>query len=116
MLSLRLGRWCASCLTVCRDPRRPTKRSMKISRALRAALRVVVCLHLGNASVGFAATDWSPATLLTQPFNTSVSKIQITPGSRWGLFRESDSISIQTTDDSAIQIFDLNGNSVYSGA
>ena len=89
---------------------------MNISRALRAALRVVVCLHLGSAVVSFAATNWSPATLLTQPFNISVSKIQITPSSRWGLFRESDSISIQTSDNSPIRIFDLNGNSVYSGA
>ena len=88
---------------------------MNVSRALRAVLRVAVCLHIGIASVGFAATDWSPATLLTQPFDISVSKIQITPSARWGLFRESDSISIQTTDNSPIQIFDLNGNSVYSG-
>jgi hypothetical protein len=88
---------------------------MNIPRALRAVLRVAVCLHLGSAGIGLAATDWSPATLLTQPFDISVSKIQITPSARWGLFRESDSISIQTTDDSAIQIFDLNGNSVYSG-
>src|ERR1035441_2699080 len=89
---------------------------MNVFRALRAVLRVVVCLCLGIAGVCFAATDWSPATLLTQPFNTNVSKIQLIPGSRWGLFRESDSISIQTTDNSAIQVFDLDGNSVYSGA
>jgi hypothetical protein len=89
---------------------------MNIFRALRAALSVVVCLYLGTARAGFAATDWSPPTLLTQPFNTSVSKIQITPSTRWELFRESDSISIQTSDNSEIQVFDLNGNSVYSGA
>jgi Concanavalin A-like lectin/glucanases superfamily/Putative Ig domain len=88
---------------------------MKISRALRAALRVAICLYLGSILPGFAATDWSPATLLTQPFDSNASKIQITPGSRWGLFRESDSISIQTTDNSAIQILDLNGSSIYSG-
>jgi len=89
---------------------------MKISRALRAVLSVAVCLYEGTTKVGFATTDWSPAALLTQPFDSNVSKIQITPASRWGLFRESDSITIQTTDNSAIQIFDLNGNSLYSGS
>ena len=73
---------------------------MKVSRALRAVSKVVICFHLGIASAGFAATDWAPTTLLTQPFNISVSKIQITPSARWGLFRESDSISIQTSDNS----------------
>ncbi len=89
---------------------------MNISRALRAVLRVVVCLHLGSAAIGLAATDWSPATLLTQPFDISSNIIQLTPGTRWGLFRESDSITITTTNASPIQVFDLNGNSVYSGS
>ncbi len=88
---------------------------MNVSRALRTVLRVLVCLPLATAGAGFAATDWSPATLLTQPFDINTNILQVTPSIRWGLFRESDSITITTTNGSPIQIFDLNGNSVYSG-
>jgi len=87
---------------------------MKVSDALRALWRVVVCLQVAGG-VCLAATDWSPSTLLTQPFDVNTNLIQITPSMRWGLFRESDSISITTADASPIQIFDLNGNTVYSG-
>ena len=46
----------------------------------------------------------------------SSQKIQCLPAARWGLFREADTISIQTTNNLPIQITDLDGTVVYQGA
>ena len=43
-------------------------------------------------------------------------KIQCLPSARWGLFREANTISIQTTNNVPIQITDLDGAVVYQGA
>ena len=55
------------------------------------------------------------SNLFIYPFNPAVSKISVTPGSRWGLFRESDTITVSTTDNSLIRILAENGSLVYLG-
>jgi hypothetical protein len=48
-------------------------------------------------------------------FNPAVSKISLAPGTREGLFRESDSITISTSDNSPIRVSAIDGALVYSG-
>ena len=79
-------------------------RNMKRWQIILRALQKGACVafYLG-VTAAFALDPGSP-------------KIQCTPADRCGLFRETDTISIQTTDNSAIVVTDLDGAIVYQGA
>ena len=68
-----------------------------------------VCFHAATADAQIAPN------LFIYSFNPAVSKISITPSSRWGLFRESDTITVSTTDSSSIRILAESGSVVYLG-
>src|SRR6267154_4424782 len=55
------------------------------------------------------------SNLFIYPFNPAVSKISITPSSRWGLFRGSDTITVSTTDNSSIRVLAMSGSILYLG-
>ena len=71
-------------------------------RAARNTCRFIVVFHLCLVAA-FAQTIGS-------------SKIHCLPTARWNLFRESDTISIQVTNNLNIQVTDLDGAIVYQGA
>jgi hypothetical protein len=55
------------------------------------------------------------SNLFIYPFNPAVSKISLAPSARWGLFRQADTITISTTDNSSIRVLAENGSVVYLG-
>src|ERR1039458_1646436 len=72
-------------------------------RARRSARVLIVlagaaCFHAAIAEAQVVSN------LFIYPFNPLVSKISITPNTRWGLFREADTITVSTTDNSSIRI------------
>src|ERR1022692_1055478 len=83
-------------------------------RARRSA--VVLIVLAGAVSFRAAMADaQAVSNLFIYPFNPAVSKISITPSTRWGLFRQSDTITISTTDNSSIRVLAMNGSVVYLG-
>lgn len=58
----------------------------------------------------------TPTIAFTQPFDWNTSKITILPASNWGLFKADDTVTISTSDNSPITVYDLYGNTVYAGA
>ena len=68
---------------------------------------VCFCAGMANAQ--------AVSNLFIYPFDPAVSKISITPSTRWGLFREADTITVSTTDNSSIRVLDENGSVVYLG-
>ena len=56
-----------------------------------------------------------PIVAFSQPFNITNSLIWFQPGTRQQVFRESDTVSIQTSNNQPITIFDVHGNVVYQG-
>ena len=69
----------------------------------------VACLRAATAQAQ------AVSNLFIYSFNPSVSKISFAPASRWGLFRQSDTITISTTDNSSIRVLAENGSVVYLG-
>ena len=57
-----------------------------------------------------------PTNLFTQPFDATQTLISFSPENRRQLFRESDTVSIQTSNNQPVTVFDLRGNMVYQGA
>src|SRR5580658_5266335 len=87
---------------------------MKCSGCTRhAGLMLLLGLLVPLSSL---AQSNSPASCFTMPFNQSVNLIQITPQTGWGFFYQSNSITIQTSNNAAINVYTLNGALVYSGA
>src|SRR5437870_11393767 len=78
-------------------------------------LCLLVGLVLGVGSVS-PANGQTPTNAFTQPFNWATNKISILPASNWGLFNAGDTVSISTSDNSPVTIFNLYGQTVYSGA
>ncbi len=58
----------------------------------------------------------NPTIPFQESFDITVSRIQLSPATRHGLFRASDSISIQTTSNVAFRVLSINGQVVYAGA
>ncbi len=74
--------------------------------------RAIAVSALVSLVVAATADDLPP---FSQPFDPSVSKIVVQPWQKWGIFRQSDTISITTSDGSSIRVFDLQGTTVYQG-
>lgn len=89
---------------------------MNCRRVLCSLVGSAVWVCLWSGLPASATTTKSPATLFSRTFDVSKNKIRLTPAARWGLFRESDRITIQTTDSSSIRVLDIDGNVVYDGA
>ena len=51
----------------------------------------------------------------TQRFDVRSNSIQLSPPERFGLFRESDRISIRTSNNARVHVFTLRGETVYEG-
>jgi hypothetical protein len=49
------------------------------------------------------------------PIEIHTLKLHVTPGERCGLFRESDDIHIDVTDNGTVRVFRLDGDTVYDG-
>lgn len=62
-----------------------------------------------------ATSAQNPTTAFTQPFDWTTNTISVLPSTNWGLFKADDTVTISTSDNSPITIFDLYGNTVYSG-
>src|ERR1035437_4057411 len=84
---------------------------------IRARCCSVVLMVLASAVCFHAATANAQAVsnLFIYPFNPAGSKIATAPSSRWGLFRESDSIAVSITQNSLIRVLAMNGSVVYLG-
>ncbi len=74
--------------------------------------RATVVSALLSLVVAAAGDDLPP---FSQPFDPSVSKIVVQPWQKWGIFRQSDAISITTSDGSPVRVFNLRGTTVYQG-
>src|SRR6266853_1839019 len=84
---------------------------------VRVGCYSVVLMVLAIA-VSFRATTAAAqvvSNFFIYPFNPAVSKILTAPSSRWDLFRESDTITVGTTDNSSIRVLAMNGSVVYLG-
>jgi hypothetical protein len=84
---------------------------------IRARRSAVVLVVLAGA-VCFRATTADAqivSNLFIYPFNPAVAKISFAPFTRQGLFRESDTITISTSDNSSIRVMAIDGTLVYSG-
>jgi hypothetical protein len=88
-------------------------RSIRI-RAGRIFVALLVVAATAMFDVGLAEAQ-NLAIPFIDPFNPAVIKTSLAPASRWGLFRESDSIGITNTDGSSIRVLNLDGLVVYSG-
>jgi Concanavalin A-like lectin/glucanases superfamily/Putative Ig domain len=62
-----------------------------------------------------AADAQAVSNLFIFSFNPAVAKISTAPATRWGLFRQSDTVTISTTDNSTIRVLTENGLVVYLG-
>jgi hypothetical protein len=97
-------------------------RNMSWPRTLPAAVGKFVhgCALIGlGLSAGLLGTNpcaAAPNIPFTQPFDISTSKIGLSPANRSGLFRESDNITISTTNNQSIRILSISGTVVYQGA
>lgn len=58
----------------------------------------------------------TPTTAFTLPFDWSTNKIAILPSSSWGLFKVGETITISTSNNLPITVFNLYGQTVYTGA
>ena len=96
-----------------------TLRIRLLLRLLRIrAGRIFVALMVVGGIVGFhvaVAEAQVASNFFIYPFNPAVSKISLAPSARWGLFRSSDSITISTTDNSAIRVLTMDGTVVHFG-
>src|ERR1017187_3045425 len=84
---------------------------------IRARRSAVVLIVLAGAVCFRAATADAQvvSNLFIYPLNPAVSKISIAPSPRRGLFREADTITVSTTDNSSIRVLAENGSVVYLG-
>src|SRR5580692_11710882 len=74
------------------------------------------CLLIVLSSVALISADnVGISPLFTQRFDISSHLIQLSPPERFGLFRESDRIFVQTTNGSKVRVFTLRGDTVYAG-
>jgi hypothetical protein len=80
----------------------------------RFTVRAIVFWALLPVVAIVTAADELPP--FSQPFDPSVSKIEVGPAQKWGVFRQSDTISITVSDGSPVRVFDLRGTTVYQGA
>jgi hypothetical protein len=67
-----------------------------------------------GTGLAFGQND-QPPSFFAQPFNPKISRILLMPAYRQELFRESDMISIQVSNNLPVTVFDLRGNVVYDG-
>jgi Concanavalin A-like lectin/glucanases superfamily/Putative Ig domain/Cellulase (glycosyl hydrolase family 5) len=67
-------------------------------------------------TLGTMGNGQTPSTAFTQPFDYTTTKIGISPASKWGVFKVGDTVSITTSNNSPITVFDLYGQTVYAGA
>jgi hypothetical protein len=92
---------------------RPLLRLLRISAGryfiVLMALAIAACFH----AVAVNAQGYTNSFLYS--FNPAVSKISFTPATRQGLFGESDTITISTSDNSPIRVMAIDGTLVYSG-
>ena len=72
-------------------------------------------LAVFSSVVLVSAGDAATSQLFTQRFDIRSNLIQLSPPERFGLFRESDRISIQTASDAKVHVFTLRGETVYEG-
>src|SRR5437667_6317932 len=75
-------------------------------------LLVGLVLAVGSISPANAQT---PTTAFTQPFDYTTKKIDILPASKWSVFKVGDTVTITTSNNLSITVFDLYGQTVYSG-
>ncbi len=89
-----------------------------IFRRLWARARCFPVVWVLAATICFCAATagaQEASNLFIYSFNPAVSKISLAPATRWGLFRQSDTIIISTTDNSTIRVLAMNGSVVYLG-
>jgi len=85
----------------------------------RRRLRQTGCLLfalIGALAGPRTVCSQTPTTAFTLPFDWTTNKIAILPSSNWGLFKVGDTITISTSNNLPITIFNLYGQTVYSGA
>ena len=65
--------------------------------------------------VSFWSETFAQLPGFTQSFDPNISKIRVQPWQNRELFRQSDSVSIQTSDGSSVRVFNIQGTTVYQG-
>lgn len=57
----------------------------------------------------------TPTTAFTQPFDWTTKKINILPELKWNVFKAGETVTISTSNNLPITVFDLYGHTVYTG-
>ncbi len=93
--------------------RKPSVRDVAIGvqRSCDQARRVVILALV----VTFLTGAQAQLPSFTQSFDPSVGKIEVDPVQNWCIFHKSEIISIKTSDNSTIRVFDRRGVPVYQG-
>lgn len=84
---------------------------LRLMRHSISAGSAVLCLCV-LSTVTCAQT---PTTRFSGSVDWTVQKIRILPVANRGLFKPSEAVTIETTDNSSITVYDLYGETVYSG-
>ncbi len=92
-------------------PLRSRQTLSNLSRASKS-LCLLALLMVSQSPVVLAQTNLPP---FIWSLNVNTVKISITPQSRYGLFRETDNITISTSDGGSVRVLALDGTLVYSG-
>lgn len=82
-----------------------------VSHRLLWMLIVLALATLARDSVG-----QTPATAFTQSFDYTKTRISVLPQSKWGVFRVADTVTIATSNNLPITVYDLYGRTVYTGS
>jgi hypothetical protein len=95
---------------------RPFLRPLRIRAGRYFAVLIVLAIPVWFRAA--TADAQIASNFFIYPFNPaglSVPKISILPSTRWNLLRESDAITVSTTDNSSIRVLAMNGSVMYLG-
>src|ERR1043166_469210 len=84
---------------------------LRVVCTLRQMCRTI-CLLVGIGLVPGSVppvTGQTPTNALPQPFDYTTTKIGISPASKWGVFKFGDTVTISTSNNISITVFDLYG-------
>jgi hypothetical protein len=89
---------------------------MSLSRSISALLvHLILWMALFGALLATMARAQTPATAFTQSFDWTANKLAILPTTNRGIFKVGEPITLVTSNNILVTVYDLYGRSIYSG-